>query len=126
MMDKYAMVTDGSVVNVVEWDGTGTWNPNEAGAILCPVEVAVGWLYNGTSFTDPNVKTDAELYEKEMDGINIRYESEKSILATAFLNAGLFDGTAEQQKKADIQLKLQTLNDWYVQSIEELDNRYGE
>lgn len=128
MVNKYAIVKDGVVVNVALWDGESDWSPSEGEAILCPDDVSPGWLYENEIFVDPNAPsapTDDELYDKELAGINADYETEKNLLASAFLNAALFDGENEQQKKTDIQLRLKSLNESYAKSMKALDKKYG-
>ncbi|MBZ9675141.1 hypothetical protein [Mesorhizobium sp. ES1-1] len=45
--DRYALVSEGTVVNVILWDGnTETWAPPAGSiAVLCPDEVGTGWTY---------------------------------------------------------------------------------
>lgn len=63
-MARYAVVDNGSVVNVIEWDGASRWKP-PAGceAIPDPESVAeIGGSYDGKRFAPPNgaVITSAE------------------------------------------------------------------
>ena len=55
---RYAIVRDGVVEALVEWDGdTDKWRPLEgAAAHITPLEVfvSVGWLWNNGSPADPN------------------------------------------------------------------------
>lgn len=53
-MTRYAVIKDGSVINVVEWDGnTANWCP-PAGCTVVPSEVAsIGGTYDGSQFSEP-------------------------------------------------------------------------
>lgn len=124
-MKKYAMISDGVVINVVEWDEDGTWDPVAAGAIPCPDNVSVGWLYDGEVFTDPNALSQAELYDQALNDINSKYVSEKSILSSAYINACLFNGDSEEQKKAEVLQRLAALNQKYESDLNSLDQSYG-
>ncbi|MCM7636307.1 hypothetical protein [Enterobacter roggenkampii] len=50
-MSTYAVVVDGIVENLVEWDGESDWKPEEGEAILTDGFVDIGWLYDGKKFT---------------------------------------------------------------------------
>jgi hypothetical protein len=54
MINRYAIVEDGTVVNVALWDGTTEWDGNE-GAVLLPENspVDLGYTYDGLNFTAP-------------------------------------------------------------------------
>ncbi|HDT5217313.1 TPA: hypothetical protein RCG95_000027 [Enterobacter roggenkampii] len=128
MTSRYAVVKDGLVINIVSWDGISDWSPDDGVAVACPEDVSPGWLYDGDTFTNPDEPpepTNAELYDNELKLLNEKYESDKASLATAYLNAGLFDGASEQQKKADIYQKLQVLNQKYDADTQALDEKYG-
>lgn len=52
---RYALIKDGIVENVCEWDGnTATWSP-PAGvtAVLASDACGPGWTYDGSSFSPP-------------------------------------------------------------------------
>lgn len=74
----------------------------------------------------PPQPSDSDLYDAELAKINSQYEIDKTALANAYLNAGLFDGVTEDQKKADIYARLTTLNNKYDADIAALDEKYGE
>lgn len=127
-MDRYAIISNDVVVNIVSWDGDGDIFNGYDSVKIDGQEVGIGWLYVNGRFEDPNAvipPDDSELYEKELTEINEKYEKDKSVLASAYLNAGLFDGAQEQQKKNDIYQKLLELNAGYDQQIAELDEKYG-
>lgn len=55
-MSKHAIVRDGVVENIIDWDGdTEKWSPPE-GATAHPFDgfVSIGWLWNGGSPVDPD------------------------------------------------------------------------
>lgn len=47
---RYAVVEDGTVTNVVMWDGATKWAPGAGQAVPCPDDVEIGWLWDGGSF----------------------------------------------------------------------------
>lgn len=53
-MNRYAIIENGVVVNVVLWDGQTQWADSQA-AILLPAgsPVGPGYTYDGTNFTAP-------------------------------------------------------------------------
>ncbi|WP_321785086.1 hypothetical protein [Burkholderia pyrrocinia] len=55
--EKYAIVRNGEVENVIQWDGDeSTWTPPEGSeAILLPDDTPVGpdYLYDGNIFSAP-------------------------------------------------------------------------
>ena len=57
---RYAQVIDSVVVNVVLWDG-GTEYTIDGELVHLDDEspVSIGWLYDGSTFTDPNPVPDA-------------------------------------------------------------------
>lgn len=53
MTNKYAVVSDGVVINTVLWDGDVKWHPEQGGAIVAGDDVGIGWLYEEGKFTPP-------------------------------------------------------------------------
>ena len=129
---NFALIENGSVTNTVICDSESDASKLFSDYTVINIDgipVGIGWLYEDGEFKNPNAPQppdDAELYEIDLNEINQKYESGKSILASAYLNAGLFDGEVEQQKKNEIYQRLVTLNSNYDQQLEELDNKYGE
>jgi len=51
---RYAVINNGTVDNVIEWDGQTEWTAPEGSTVLeAPEEVGVGYTYDGTTFTAP-------------------------------------------------------------------------
>lgn len=51
---RYAIVTDGVVENIVEWDGGEGWSPPEGSeAVEAVGSVSMGWTYDGDEFAPP-------------------------------------------------------------------------
>ncbi|EOC1689290.1 hypothetical protein ACI1BE_000487 [Cronobacter turicensis] len=126
---RYALISDGVVINVIEWDGEGDIFSGYELVPIDGIQAGIGWTYSNGEFKDPEgaqSQTDSELYDAELSAINSEYNSEKELLAKAFLNAILFDGDSEQQKKEGIYDKLHQLNARYLESIQALDEKYGE
>jgi hypothetical protein len=55
MVERYAIVADGVVWTVTEWDAAAApgWQPPAGTAVACGPEVGVGWTYDGESFAAP-------------------------------------------------------------------------
>lgn len=56
-MKFYAVVKDGIVVNLVIWDSISDYSPgDQCSLVLVPdgILVGMGWVFDGTSFKDPN------------------------------------------------------------------------
>jgi hypothetical protein len=62
-MNKYAIVLEDQVLNVVVWDGESTWTP-PAGATLVEVTgvpCGPGWTYTLGAFVPPELPQDEEV-----------------------------------------------------------------
>lgn len=60
-MARYAMIKDGMVFNIAEWDGQTEWEP-DCDLVECPDEYTggIGWSWNGKKFTAPVVTDGTE------------------------------------------------------------------
>lgn len=60
-MARYAMINNGVVFNIAEWDGESEWLP-ECEVVECPDEYTggIGWQWNGKKFIAPPEATDAD------------------------------------------------------------------
>lgn len=70
-------------------------------------------------------KSDSQRYFDELDALNADYQTKKTSLMDAYLNAMLYDGDTEQTKRNAIYNQLQTLNQQYASDIDALDAKYG-
>ena len=54
-MEKYALIENGTVVNVILWDGVTPWDPPEGQTAVALAETGawLGWTYDGTNFSPP-------------------------------------------------------------------------
>ncbi len=51
---RYAMIRDGSVESVIEWDGVSDWTPGEDYDVIdCPASVGPGWTHDDDGFHAP-------------------------------------------------------------------------
>ena len=55
MSDSYAVIENGTVVNVVLWDGEAEWNPDAGEAVKTDGTVSIGWSYKDGVFSAPPV-----------------------------------------------------------------------
>lgn len=125
---RYAIVSDGIVKNVFNWDGENdAYDPGVA-IPLGDEPCAAGWLYYDGDFIDPSAhppKEESELYEDELNEINQIYQSETNNLSSEYVRTSLFDGVNEEAKKAAIYARLKSLMAKYASDINDLDIKYG-
>ncbi|MEI9696181.1 hypothetical protein [Atlantibacter hermannii] len=127
-MSICAIVKNNTVIDMVLWDGETEWSPEDGAAVPAEEYVGIGWLYKDGVFTNPDKPAppdESSLYEHELESLNIKFEADKAVLASAYLNAILFDGVNEQQKKEEIYQKLIALNAAYDQQVADLEVKYG-
>lgn len=60
MSKTYAVIENGTVVNVVLWDGESEWSPDNGVAIPAADGVGIGWLYADGEFSAPPVPPPTE------------------------------------------------------------------
>ena len=128
MQNVYAIVVSGVVTNIIVWDGLSEWAPEEGDVFETDGSVGIGWLYQDGVFTNPDIPQppdESVLYERELEAMNIKFEADKAVLASAYLNAILFDGVNEQQKRDEIYQKLTELNAAYDHQVADLEIKYG-
>jgi hypothetical protein len=54
---KKVLVQNGIVLGILVWDGITPWSPNEGVRVIDVednIEVHADWLYDGSTFTNPN------------------------------------------------------------------------
>lgn len=55
MTQRYAVIVDDTVTNLILWDGVSVWTPPD-GATIVPVSgrtVDIGYTFDGTTFSAP-------------------------------------------------------------------------
>lgn len=54
-MKLIAMIKNGVVLNIAEWDGVSVWNPGPEWTLVdvTGLMVGIGYLYDGTKFVAP-------------------------------------------------------------------------
>jgi len=83
---KYAIVKDGAVVNVIEYDSQPTTPPagfdagNEA---IQADHVSIGWTYANGQFTDPNPPAQSTFEVKSLTDMILADATELAKLKTA-------------------------------------------
>lgn len=100
-MDRYAIIIDGVVSNIVIWDEEGdiftsyVKLPPESG-------VDIGWLYSDGVFTNPNEPQEPsseELRKSALSLLSKQYQDDIMNLNIAWLAAAVSDGVNEDTKK---------------------------
>ena len=106
MNNIYAVVENGVVINIVVWDGQSEWQPVTGEAVSCPAQVGIGWLYDGSNFSQPPTpeQTPEELASANMAKAASEYE--RASVAIVALNEQIedadYDGTTEEEVKAEL------------------------
>lgn len=57
-MNKYALINNQNIVdNIVLWDGSDSWQPPQTMTCINVenIECSIGWVYDGSAFTAPEV-----------------------------------------------------------------------
>lgn len=56
LMNRYALIKNNIVVNIVVWDGAGDMFADFKAVNISGVAVDIGWIYDGNNFTAPNLR----------------------------------------------------------------------
>lgn len=126
----YAIVDNGVVINATQWDGLTEWAPDVGVAVLVPegLYFNIGWLYDGTSFIDPNPDvppSNIDLYKQAVAARNAVYSADIDKMNIAWGVAGLFDGTSEAPKKETLKTNALALRATYIADLAQLKIDYG-
>ncbi|HCP5374678.1 TPA: hypothetical protein OEH38_002574 [Escherichia coli] len=106
MNNVYAVVENGVVINIVVWDGQSEWQPVTGEAVSCPAQVGIGWLYDGSNFSQPPTpeQTPEELAAANMATAASEYE--RATVAIGALNEQIedadYEGTTEEEVKEEL------------------------
>ncbi|EHM8973251.1 hypothetical protein ACE19A_07015 [Escherichia coli] len=106
MNNIYAVVENGVVINIVVWDGKSEWQPVTGEAVSCSAQVGIGWLYDGSNFTQPPTpeQTPEELAAANMAKAASEYERASVVIVA--LNEQIEDedyaGTTEEAVKSEL------------------------
>ena len=120
MSDKYAVVLNDVVINVVLWDGIADWSPIEGEAVPLTGNAGIGWIYDGVSFSDPNEApspSNAELLSAALSSLSIEYKKDTFDLNMAYVAAIVNDGAAEASKVAAVRNELTARKAKYMADI---------
>jgi hypothetical protein len=83
---KYAIIKDGVVVNVVEYEEQPSTPPagfDEGHVTIQADRVSIGWVYANGEFTDPNPPTQTEIEVKSLTDMILESPTELAKLKTA-------------------------------------------
>lgn len=105
-MNKYAVVKNGTVINIIVWDGITEWAPEDGKAIQVSENIGIGWSYAKGEFTAPpapevtreQMVAQAEiqksvLMQKATSKISVLQDAVDYKMATAEETASLTDWT---------------------------------
>lgn len=126
----YVIVDNGVVIGSAVWDGESEWEPEVGVAILVPdgFYFKVGWLYDGTNFTDPNPDlppSNFELYKAAVAARNSIYTADINAMNSAWSQAGLFDGSSEAPKKTTLQANAAAVRTQYLADLAQFKIDFG-
>jgi len=66
-MGKYAVIEDGNVVNIINWDGTSD-HPNKDNFVLADSNTYIGGTWNGSAFSVKPTPEDTRTYAQKREG----------------------------------------------------------
>ncbi|HCN7669397.1 TPA: tail fiber assembly protein [Escherichia coli] len=64
MSQTYAVIENGTVVNVILWDGESEWSPENGVAIPAADGAGIGWLYADGVFTAPDIPESVKSHDE--------------------------------------------------------------
>ena len=86
---RYAIVEQGKVSNITIWDGVTPWAPSAGEAIICPDNVAIGWTYDGTNWSEPEPVPGTTKWVEAYRFLFRLHDMEQQILMDAVHSAAL-------------------------------------
>ncbi|MEX9827604.1 hypothetical protein [Raoultella planticola] len=84
MVNKYAVIEDGVVVNLIVWDGKSTLPQEISEPVAATDGVRIGWGYNGSDFYSP---PEPEKTQDEISLLNLATAQSEYDKATAKINS---------------------------------------
>lgn len=74
---RHAVVRDGIVENIVEWDGQSEWAPPAEAGVYPTDEAAIGWNFDAGVFSPPPapLRTMAEVAAARLDEVTAEFNS---------------------------------------------------
>lgn len=118
MNNKYAVVVNGIIDNVVVWDGRNDWKPSEGDVVPLSGDAGIGWGYSGGTFSPPPEpeKTHDELVEEANSKKNSLIYS-----ANEFMNSKQWPGKAAIGRLTDDDLAQYNLWLDYLDELEAVE-----
>lgn len=129
MSNKYAVIVNSVVVNILLWDGESEWTPPEGFAVPSPDYVGINWRYEDGNFIDPNAPpdpTNGEILNQKMTELAGQLKIDVERINLAYLSAIVVDGASEQGKVLKIRQELAEKKQQYKDDLAALILEYGE
>lgn len=129
MSNKYAVIVNSVVVNILLWDGESEWTPPEGFAVPAPDYVGINWRYEDGNFIDPNTPpapTNGEILNQKMTELAGQLKIDVERINQAYLSAIVVDGASEHGKVLKIRQELAEKKQQYKDDLAALILEYGE
>lgn len=129
MGNAYAVIKDGTVINMVVWDGVKEWQPAEGVAVPAPDYVGIGWRYEDEKFIDPNAPVqpdNGEVLSARMSELAEQLRVDVERMNLAYLSAIVVEGAAEDAKVAKIRQEISLRKQKYKDDMAALILEYGD
>ncbi|WP_376784426.1 tail fiber assembly protein [Atlantibacter hermannii] len=105
MTNNYAVVKDGTVINIVAWDGVTEWQPDDGEAVKIDNVAGIGWLYDGKKFTAPEPTQEEIEQQNESKRVN-NVSTKSNLMAEATNTVAILQDAVDFEMATDEEVRL--------------------
>ena len=105
MANSYAVVKDGTVINIVAWDGVTEWQPDDGEAVKIDNVAGIGWLYDGKKFTAPEPTQEEIEQQNESKRVN-NVSTKSNLMAEATNTVAILQDAVDFEMATDEEARL--------------------